>query len=98
MYYIEYSILLKEKGGWRTLHNGPGCQLQGEVTSPGECAKAAAELGFKGNVITGSFGHAPKGCFVDNYYGDWKHTYFNSRKGKTGQTHYKSICKIQIEG
>jgi len=80
------------------VHNGPGCQLQSEVTSPGECAKAVAELGFKGSVRSGSFPHAPKGCFVGHSYDDWKYTYFNIIKGETGHAYYKSICKIQREG
>ena len=75
------------------MDNGPSCGLIDKLADSNECGKAAASLGYSGSVQSGSWGHAPYGCFVGHPYDNWKYTYFNSQKGQTGRGVYKSICK-----
>ena len=83
---------------WRTRDNGPGCQLNEEVTNIGDCAKAAKHLGYSGDVRSSNYNHAPKGCFVGHKNDNWKYTYLNNINGQTGDEQYRSICKIQKGG
>jgi len=78
---------------YEKLRNGPGCPGTQRVKDPNECSQAAASLGFSSKVQTGSWPWAPLGCHVGHPTDGWKHTYFNSKNGQTGHSHYYSICK-----
>jgi len=73
------------------LENGPGCG-DASITTAGECGEAAASLGYEASVTSGSWGHAPLGCFVGHPIDGWTHTYFNSQAGQTGRDVYRSLC------
>ena len=81
------------KLAYYTLDNGPGCESDQEISDPDECKKAANQLEIGGEFLSGSWGHAPKGCFVGHPNDGYNHTFFNSQNGETGRLIYKSICK-----
>ena len=72
--------------------NGPGCECQS--LDQNGCRKAAAALGYTRVLETGSWSHAPYGCFVGHPYDDWEYVYFNSQNGVIGRDIYKSICLV----
>ena len=80
------------------MSNGPGCTVSEDVADSTECSFAAASLGYSDTVTSGSWNTGPKGCVVGYPSDDYAHTYFNNKRGQTGRTIYKSICKQQNEG
>lgn len=79
---------------YKILDNGPGCLNQDFITTPEECATAAASLGFTGTIhAPGSWSHAPPGCHVGHPVDGWAHVYFNKiTTGQRGRNIYRSIC------
>ena len=78
--------------------NGPKCSADTIITDAATCQLAAQGLGYTGTVVSGSWGHAPKGCAVGHPTDNWKDTYFNSYDGQTGRSIYRSICSKPTGG
>ena len=76
------------------LSNGPKCETNGKISvKKFECLEVAKLYGYSVTTVhTGSWTHAPYGCFVGHPNDNWAKLFFNSISGTTGSSEYKTFC------